>query len=229
LKLVPGVRKRQRFTVPEAEPLLETRLADARVLAGVRLSSLTGVRLIQGIRHHLRNSARCAVRIFSAPRIRNFEKTALRPGCDSLLAMKDPTKVESVIVGVFDNAQDLEEADKRLAAEGFEGAVYDEAVGADESCEVTPVAVGPVLAPSVAPTDGSGGPESDLPGIDVFRSHLADCHLSDDVIEAYATAYVHQGRFLVVRTEPECAKHVIAILKDCHAARVNQHDSDALV
>jgi hypothetical protein len=143
--------------------------------------------------------------------------------------MKDPAKMESVVVGVFDNSQDLEEADKRLAAEGFEGAVYDEAVGADESCEVTPVTVGPVLAPTVAPTDGSGGRESDLPGLDAFRSHLAGCHLPDDVIEAYASGYAHQGRFLVVRTEPEAAKYVVAILQECRASRVDQHDSDSLV
>jgi hypothetical protein len=143
--------------------------------------------------------------------------------------MKDSAKIESVIVGIFDDSQDLDRADKRLAAAGFEGAVYDEAVGADESCEVTPVVVGPVLAPTVAPTDGSGGRESDLPGLDAFRSHLAGYRLPDDVIEAYATAYAHQGRFLVVRTEPEAAKYVVAILQECRASRVDQHDADALV
>jgi hypothetical protein len=142
--------------------------------------------------------------------------------------MKDPA-IESVIVGVFDNSQDLEEADKRLAAEGFEGAVYDEAGGANESSEATPVAVGPVLAPSVAATDGTGGGESDLPAIDAFRSYLADCRLPEDVIEAYASSYAHQGKFLVVRTEPECSKYVLPILQECRASRVDQHDSDALV
>jgi hypothetical protein len=143
--------------------------------------------------------------------------------------MKDPANLESVIVAVFDNSQDLEETDKRLTAEGFEGVVYDEAVGADESCEVTPVAVGPVLAPSVAPADSSSGRESDLPGLDAFRSYLAECRLPEDVIEAYATAYAHQGRFLVVRTEPECIKYVMTVLQECRASRVDQHGSDALV
>jgi hypothetical protein len=146
-----------------------------------------------------------------------------------LVAMKDPANLESVIVAVFDNSQDLEEADKRLTAEGFGGVVYDEAVGAEESCEVTPVAVGPMLAPSVAPTDSSGGRESDLPAIDAFRSYLAECRLPEDVIEAYATAYAHRGRFLVVITEPECIKYVMTILQECRASRVDQHDSDALV
>jgi hypothetical protein len=184
-------------------------------------------RLIQGmLPGHL---ARRTARTFCGASDSKFGKAAPRPRCDSLLVTKDSGKTESVIVGVFDDSQDLEEADKRLAAGGFEGTVYDEAVGADESCEVTPVAVGPVLAPSVAPTDGSGERESDLPGIDAFRSHLAECHLPDDVIEAYATAYAHEGRFLVVRTEPECVKYVTEILQDCRASRVDQHDSDALV
>ena len=143
--------------------------------------------------------------------------------------MKDPAKMESVIVGVFDDSQDLEEADKRLAAAGFEGAVYGAAFGAEESCEVAPVAVGPLLAPGFVPPDGSEERESGLSEIDAFRSHLADCHLRDEVIEAYATSYSHQGRFLVVRTEPECAKYIVPILQECHASRVDQHDFDALV
>ena len=42
--------------------------------------------------------------------------------------MKNSAKIESVIVGIFDNDQDLDQADERLAAEGFEGTVYDEAI-----------------------------------------------------------------------------------------------------
>ena len=143
--------------------------------------------------------------------------------------MNDAAKMETVIVGIFDDSQDLERADKRLAEAGFEGAVYDRAVGAEESCDVNPVAVGPVLAPGVMATDESGDREFEVPGIDVFRSHLADCHLPNEVIDAYATTFAHQGRFLVVRTEPECVKYIMAILQDCHASRVDQHDSDALV
>ena len=90
---------------------------------------------------------------------------------------------------------------------------------------VGPVPVGPVLAPGVVPTEGSGSVESDLPSIArAFKSHLADCHLPDDVIEAYATAFYHKGKFILVRTEPECAKHVMEILRECRASRVNRHD-----
>jgi hypothetical protein len=88
---------------------------------------------------------------------------------------------------------------------------------------VGPVPVGPVLAPGV-PAEGLSS-ESDLATIvRAFKSHLADCHLPDDVIEAYATAFYHKGKFLLVRTEPECAKHVMEILRECHASRVNRHD-----
>jgi hypothetical protein len=143
--------------------------------------------------------------------------------------MKDSAKRESVLVGIFDDSQDLDRADKQLAAAGFEAAVYDEAIGADETCDANPVAVGPVLAPGVVSTDDSGPRESALPGLDAFKSYLADCHLPSEIIDAYATAFAHQGRFLVLRTEPECVKHIVGILRDCHVSRVDQHDADALV
>ena len=91
------------------------------------------------------------------------------------------------------------------------------------------MAVGTLLAPGFVPPDGSEDRESGLSRIDAFRSRLAECHLRDEVIDAYATAYSNQGRFLVVRTEPECVKYVVAILQECRASRVDQHDSDALV
>ena len=80
--------------------------------------------------------------------------------------MKNSAKIESVIVGIFDNAQDLDQADERLAAAGFEGTVYDEAIVAEEPSNVDPVGpvpVGPVLAPGVVPTEDLGSVESDLP------------------------------------------------------------------
>jgi hypothetical protein len=136
--------------------------------------------------------------------------------------------MESVIVGIFENAQDLDRADKELAAAGFEGHVYDEAVLADLSCDVSPVSVGPLLAPGVAPTDNPGGVEVGLPASQAFRSQLADYRLPDEVIDAYVGAFSHQGRFIVVRTEPECAKHITKILEECRASRVNQHDLDTM-
>jgi len=142
--------------------------------------------------------------------------------------MKNSAKTESIIVGIFDNAQDLNLADERLAAAGFEDTVFDEAIVAEEPGNVGPVGpvpVGPVLAPGAVPVEPLGGVESDLPGIvGAFKSRLADYHLPDDVIEAYATAFYHKGKFILVRTEPECAKHVMEILRECRASRVNRHD-----
>lgn len=143
--------------------------------------------------------------------------------------MKDPTNAESVIVGVFDNSQDLEQADKQLVVAGFEAAIYDQAVEVGEPLNVNPVVVGPVLAPGIVPTNDSETDEYRLPDIEAFRSYLGHCHLQDEVIEAYVTAYSHQTRFLVVRTEPECVKHVMRILRDCRASRVDRHDSNAPV
>jgi hypothetical protein len=146
--------------------------------------------------------------------------------------MKNSAKTECVIVGIFDNGQDLDRAVERLAAAGFEDTVFDEAIVAEEPGNVGPVGpvpVGPVLAPGVVPAEGLGSVETDLPTIiRAFRSRLANYHLPDDVIEAYATAFFHKGKFVLVRTEPECAKHVIEILRECRASRVNQHDLNAL-
>ena len=77
--------------------------------------------------------------------------------------MKNSANLETVIVGIFDNAQDLDRADERLAAAGFEGTVYDEAVVADEpgnAGPAGPVPVGPLLAPGVVPAEDSGGVEA---------------------------------------------------------------------
>ena len=139
--------------------------------------------------------------------------------------MKNSANLETVVVGIFDNAQDLDRADEQLAAAGFEATVYDEAVVADEpgnAGPVGPVPFGPLLAPGAVPAEDSGGVEADL-SIPAFKSRLSDCQLPDDVIDAYATAFHHKGKFVLVRTEPECAKHVIEILRDCHASRVNRH------
>jgi hypothetical protein len=144
------------------------------------------------------------------------------------ISMKNSAKIESVIVGIFDNAQDLDRAVERLAAAGFEGTVCDEAILAEEPGNVGPVApvpVGPVLAPGVIRGEGLSSVEPDLPTIvRAFKSHLADWHLPDDVVEAYATAFYHKGKFVLVRIEPECAKHVMEIFRECHASRVNRHD-----
>jgi hypothetical protein len=142
--------------------------------------------------------------------------------------MTNTAKIRSVTVGIFDNAQDVERAVERLAAAGFEDTVFDEEIVAQEPANVAPVGpvpVGPVLAPGVASAEASGSVEPDLPTIvRAFKSHLADYHLPDEVIEADATTFYHKGKFVLVRTHPQRDEEVVKILWKCGASRVNRYD-----
>jgi hypothetical protein len=57
-----------------------------------------------------------------------------------------------------------------------------------------------------------------------FKAHLAHHHLPMEVIKAYATTFVHNREFILVRTDPEQAEQVMEILRGCGATRVNRHD-----
>jgi hypothetical protein len=138
--------------------------------------------------------------------------------------MKSDAKIPSVTVGIFDNVQDMERAVKRLAAAGFEDTVYDEAILALDAGDVAPVGPAPipVLAPGVVATEASGSVEPDLPTIvRAFKSHLADYHLPDQVIEYYATTYYHEGKVILVR---RCDEEVVRILLKCGALEANRFD-----
>jgi len=120
------------------------------------------------------------------------------------------------IVGIFDSARDLDEAVERLAAAGFEDTVYDEAIVAEEPG---------ILGPGAVEARGLGKVEPDLlTVVRAFKAHLADYHLPDDVIEAYATTFYHKGKFVLVRTDSERAEKALEILRECGATRVNRHD-----
>jgi len=142
--------------------------------------------------------------------------------------MKNTANIHSVTVGIFDDARDLDRAVERLAAAGFEDTVYDQAIVAQEPGNVGPVGpvpVGAVLAPGLVPAEVLGTVEPELATIvRAFKSHLADYHLPDDVIEAYATTFYHKGKFVLVRTHPERDEQVVKILRQCGASRVNRHD-----
>ena len=100
--------------------------------------------------------------------------------------MKSDAKTPFVTVGVFYNVQDLERAVERLAAAGFEYTLYNEAIVALDAGDVATVGRVPipVVAPGVVATEASGSIEPDLPTIvRAFKSHLADYHLPDHVIE----------------------------------------------
>jgi hypothetical protein len=77
-----------------------------------------------------------------------------------------------------------------------------------------------------------GCAESNLPTkpdrdkiVRAFKTHLAHCHLPNEVIEAYANTFYHGGEFVLVRTDTEHAGHVMLILRECGATQVNRHDS----
>jgi hypothetical protein len=135
----------------------------------------------------------------------------------------------TTIVGILDSASDEDKVVERLAAAGFDGTVYDEAIVTEEPGSVDPA--GPTLAGGSAPEVvlGSNAPNL-IPKRDkhsivrAFKAHLADYHLSDDVVEAYATTFYHGGKFVLVRTDAERAGQVLEILKDSGATRVNRHD-----
>jgi hypothetical protein len=146
---------------------------------------------------------------------------------ESVLMMKSDAKTPSVTVGVFDHVQDLERAVERLAAAGFEDTLYNEAIVALDAGDVATVGRVPipVVAPGVVATEASGSVEHDLPTIvRAFKSHLADYHLPDQVIEDYAMAFYHEGKVVLVRTLPQRDEEVVRILRECGASQVNRFD-----
>jgi hypothetical protein len=126
----------------------------------------------------------------------------------------------TTIVGIFDNARDLDEAIERLAGAGFEDTVYDEAIVGGEPGNIgsgLAAAPGVIVEPFVPP-------KLDRQAIvRAFKAHLARYALPDNVIESYATTFYHSGKFVLVRTDTERAKQVKEILWSCRASQVNQH------
>ena len=59
--------------------------------------------------------------------------------------------------------------------------------------------------------------------IRAFKTHLARHKLPHDVIEGYATAFIHNGKFILVKTDAERAEPAMKILKDSGATRVIRH------
>jgi hypothetical protein len=135
----------------------------------------------------------------------------------------------TTIVGIFDNAWDLDKVVERLAAAKFDATVYDEAIVTEEPGGIDPA--GPTLAAGSAPEVVLGSDEPNLlPKRDkhsvvrAFKAHLADYDLSDDEIEPYATTFYHGGKFVLVRADADRAEQVMEILRDSGATRVNRHD-----
>ena len=156
-----------------------------------------------------------------------FRRVAPRTTC-SINAKVTIAMLMTTIVGIFDNARDLDKAIERLARAGFEDTVYNEAIVGEE-----PINIGtPVFAPGSAPAVVWGNAEPALPSkpdrytiVRAFKAHLAHCHLPHEVIEAYATSFYHGGEFVLVRTDTEHAAQVMQILRECSGTQVNRHDN----
>ena len=132
----------------------------------------------------------------------------------------------TTIVGIFDNARDLDKAVERLARAGFEDTVYDEAIVSEETGNL-----GGIFAPGSGPAVYWGSTERDLkPKMDrnanarAFRAHLADYRLPKDVIEGYVTNFDHDGEFVLVKSSPDRADQALEIMRTCGASRANRHD-----
>jgi len=143
------------------------------------------------------------------------------PHANAAFSMKMTT-----IVGIFDNARDLDKAVERLARAGFEDTVYDEAIVSEELGSI-----GGIFAPGSGPAVYWGETERDMkPKLDrhanarAFRAHLADYHLPKDVIEGYVTNFDHDGEFVLVKSSPDRADQALEIMRTCGASRANRHD-----
>jgi hypothetical protein len=55
--------------------------------------------------------------------------------------------------------------------------------------------------------------------VSIRRPHAA---LSQDDIKGYATAFIHDGKFLLVRTDAERVEQAMKILRDSGASRMNR-------
>src|SRR4029450_11452177 len=56
--------------------------------------------------------------------------------------------------------------------------------------------------------------------VEAFKAQLGRHNLSHDVINGYATAFIHDGKFILVKTDAERAEQAMEVLGDCNATRV---------
>ncbi|MDQ2696997.1 MAG: hypothetical protein M3Z21_16795 [Pseudomonadota bacterium] len=111
----------------------------------------------------------------------------------------------TIVVGIFDNPQNLDEAIVQLADKGFEDTVYDEFIVAQEMGVQRPAA-------------------SDKHAIvEAFKRHLRDYNVPAEVIGNYATSFFHDGKVVLVKANGQNADEAVAILRRCKATRVDRH------
>ena len=136
----------------------------------------------------------------------------------------------TTVVAIFDAGEQVDKAVERLAAAELDATVLDEATILQEPGSIDPV--GPALAPGAFAETVAGKEEPNLiPQRDrnavgrAFRARLKrDYDLPDEAIDAYATTFAHNGKFVVVRTDANDADRAVEILRNAGAARIEKHD-----
>jgi len=133
----------------------------------------------------------------------------------------------TTIVAVFDNAVDLDRSLTRLADEGFDKVISDDGIVADEASGGGLASFVPHMGQSVTwetrEPDRKPRKASQSAVVQAFKDHLAEHHLSDDVIQGYAVTFHHDGKFVIVDTKPDKAEAAMKIMVECGATRVNRH------
>ncbi len=137
--------------------------------------------------------------------------------------------MKTTIVGIFDNAVDLDRGLTRLAGEGFSDVISDDGLASDEASGEGLAAFVPQMGQSVSwntrEPDRKPRKASQAAILKAFKEHLAEHHLSDDVIQGYVVNFLHDGKFAIVGTEPRNAEKAMKIMVECRATRVNRHDA----
>jgi hypothetical protein len=136
----------------------------------------------------------------------------------------------TTVVGIFDAAEQVEDAVNRLATAELDATVVDENSLAQEPGSVDPIK--PAVVPGATAEIIAGKdapnliPKRDKNALDrAFRTRLdEDYGLADDVIDAYATSFAHNGRFVLVRASGKDADRAVEILRTAGASRVSKHD-----
>jgi len=131
-----------------------------------------------------------------------------------------------VVVGIFDSERDLDSAIRKLAEHGFEDKVFEQSILAQE----TGINVLPTGTFASSSIPGQIGTFSVQTGHDratntqLFKKHLQDdFHLPDELVENYATSFLHDAKFVIVKVQSDRAEEVMEILRVANASQVNQH------
>jgi hypothetical protein len=131
----------------------------------------------------------------------------------------------TTIIGIFDNARNLDKAVNKLARAGFEDTVFDEAIVAEDAGRGEPIvfALGHTAAVPWGSAQSNLRPKPNRNAvIRAFKAHLAEYKLPEEVIEGYAIT-LHHSEFLLVKTDARRADQVLTIMRDCGAVRADRH------